>query len=294
MPDVWLNGQFIDESAATITVRDAGLLHAAGVFTTMRGRGGEVVRMAAHLARLRTSCDVLFVPLVPKDDVLIEAATELLRRNGTAEARLRLTVTRGTTHHDPVHGQYAEPTVLLTATPFEPYPPEFYANGMTVLALDKHKLNPYDPQAGHKTLDYFSRLGALREAARRGAAEALWFNVHNYLQSGSISNVFVVKNGRVLTPPTNDELRDETVAAATPYPKSNVLPGVTRGAVMEAAKAAGVAVDLRGLSINDLLSADEAFLTNSIMGVMPIGRVEQHAFAAVPGPVTRTLSEAVA
>ena len=294
MPDVWLNGQFLDESAATISVRDAGLLHAAGVFTTMRGRAGEVVRLVAHLARLRASCDALFVPLVPKDGVLAEAAAELLRRNALPEARLRLTVTRGTTHTDPEQGQYAEPTALLTATPFEPYPPEFYSAGMTVLALDRHKLNPYDPQAGHKTLDYFSRFSALREAARRGAAEALWFNVHNYLQSGSISNIFLVNDGRLLTPPTRAELLDEAVEAATPYPQSNVLPGITRAAVVEAARAAGIDVVLRGLSINDLLSADEAFLTNSIMSVMPIGRVENHAFASVPGPVTRTLSEAVA
>jgi len=84
-------------------------------------------------------------------------------------------------------------TVFLTAAPIEPYPAEFYQRGLTAIVLDEQKLNPYDLQAGHKTLNYLSRLAALREANRRGAGEALWFNVHNYLQSGSISNVFIVK-----------------------------------------------------------------------------------------------------
>ena len=291
MPHVWLNGQLIDETGAAVSVRDTGFLHAAGVFTTLRAAGGKPVRIDAHLKRLRESCDVLFVPLLPKDDVLIEAAVEVLKRDALVDARMRITVTRGTTHQDPVHGLHAEPTVLITATPFEPYPAEFYSAGMTVLALDRHKLNPYDPQAGHKTLDYFSRLTALREAARRGAAEALWFNVHNYLQSGCISNVFLVKDGVLLTPPTNEELQQTTVEEKTPYPRSNVLPGVTRAAVIDAAKAAGIEVSLRGLSINDVLAADEVFVTNSIMGVMPVGKVEQHSYASAPGPITKQLLE---
>ena len=293
MPDVWLNGQFTDETEASVSIRDTGFLHAAGVFTTLRGANGKPVRIEAHLKRLRESCDALFVPLLPKDEILAEAATEVLERNALLDARMRITVTRGTTHQDPIHGLHAEPTVLISATPFEPYPAEFYTAGMTVLALDRHKLNPYDPQAGHKTLDYFSRLTALREAARRGAAEALWFNVHNYLQCGCISNVFLVKDDVLMTPPTNEELRDPNVEERTPYPKSNVLPGVTRAAVLDAAKAAGINVLLRGLSINDVLAADEVLLTNSIMGVMPVGRVEQHSYDAAPGAISKRLIEAV-
>ncbi|MDB5326985.1 MAG: putative branched-chain-amino-acid aminotransferase [Phycisphaerales bacterium] len=293
MPDVWLNGQFTDEIEASVSIRDTGFLHAAGVFTTLRGAGRKLVRIEAHLKRLRESCDALFVPLLPKDEILTEAATEVLKRNALVDARMRITVTRGTTHQDPIHGLHAEPTVLISATPFEPYPAEFYTAGMTVLALDRHKLNPYDPQAGHKTLDYFSRLTALREAARRGAAEALWFNVHNYLQCGCISNVFLVNDGVLMTPPTNEELRDPNVEERTPYPKSNVLPGITRAAVLDAAKAAGINVLLRGLSINDVLGADEVLLTNSIMGVMPVGRVEQHSYDGAPGAITHQLIEAV-
>src|SRR5690348_8952037 len=95
MPTVWINARFEDESTASVSLRDAGLLHGAGVFTTMRSYGGKVFRLDQHLRRLRDSCEALFVPLQYKDDVLSGAADELQRRDGLSEARLRLTVTRG-------------------------------------------------------------------------------------------------------------------------------------------------------------------------------------------------------
>lgn len=290
MPTVWLNGAFVDEAEALISARDTGLLHAAGVFTTMRAIAGKVFRLDAHLQRLRASCEALFIPLLPKDDVLRQAVDELLARNTLTDARLRLTVTRGMADQDPIHGLRLTPTTLLTAAPLEPYPAEYYAKGLTVILLDDQKLNPYDVQAGHKTLNYLSRLAALRSANQRGAGEALWFNVHNYLQSGSISNVFVVKDGVLITPPTNIELRDPAVAGLTAYPKSDVLPGVTRATVMELAGGGGLGVKLASLTVNELLEADEVFLTNSIMGVMPVCRIERKAIGDdKPGVITRKL-----
>jgi branched-chain amino acid aminotransferase len=294
MSFVWINGEFVDEASASVSVRDTGLLHAAGVFTTMRSHNGKVFRLAQHLRRLRDSCEALFIPLQHDDELLTAAIDELLRRNSLTNARLRLTVTRGLARQDPLHGTHLEPTAFLTAAEVEPYPAEYYERGMTVVAVDEQKLNPYDVQASHKTLNYFSRLTALREANRRSAGEALWFNVHNYLQSGSISNVFIVKAGILLTPPTPHDLLDKSIAEALPYPKSAVLPGVTRAAVMELAAAAGIAMKPAAITINDLLEADEVFLTNSIMGVMPVCRIERRAVGSdKPGPITLKLAGAL-
>ncbi|MBV8781139.1 MAG: aminotransferase class IV [Phycisphaerae bacterium] len=284
---VWLNGEFFEDDDALVSSRDTGLLHAAGVFTTMRSFGGKTFRLAAHLHRLRSSCDTLGIPLPFDDDALSTSVTEILKANELSDARLRLTVTRGSARNDPQQGVMLRPTVLLTAAALEPYPAEFYERGMTVIALDTQKLNPYDVQAGHKTLNYFSRLTALREANRRGAGEALWFNVHNYLESGSISNVFIVKAGELLTPPTADDLK----RIDSPYPTSAVLPGITRAAVIELAESAKVPFLPAALTINDLLSADEVFLTNSIMQIMPICRIERSAIGNdQPGPITRRLA----
>jgi branched-subunit amino acid aminotransferase/4-amino-4-deoxychorismate lyase len=107
--------------------------------------------------------------------------------------------------------------------------------------------------------------------------------------------VFLVKDGALLTPPTAVELRDKTVAAATAYPKAAVLPGVTRGVVIELARAAGIEVQPRSVDVNQLLDADEVFVTNSAMGVMPVCRIERKAIGRdEPGEVTRRLADAYA
>lgn len=292
MSQVWLNGSYVEEESAAVSLRDTGLLHAAGVFTTMRAYDGKVFRLAQHLRRLRNSCEALFIPLQNTDDQLTGIVGELLERNALRDARLRLTVTRGAARHDPLHGLHLSPNIFLTAAEVEPYPPEFYQRGLTAILLDEQKLNPYDLQAGHKTLNYFSRLAALRSANQRGAGEALWFSVHNFLQSGSISNVFIVKDGALITPPTPDEMREAAVRDAVPYPRSAVLPGVTRAAVIEVARAAGVDVRLAAIDVNALLAADEVFVTNSIMTMMPVCRLERKAVGdEKPGPVTRRLAE---
>jgi branched-subunit amino acid aminotransferase/4-amino-4-deoxychorismate lyase len=292
MPTAWLNGNLVDEDSPNISLRDTGLLHAAGVFTTMRASAGRVFRLEQHLQRLRKSCDALFVPLQFSDADLASAVDDVLRQNNLGDARLRLTVTRGQSVQDPLHGTHLTPNCFLTATDLQPYPEQYYQQGLTVMLNDEQKLNPYDMQAGHKTLNYFSRLAALREAVRRGAGEALWFNVHNYLQSASVANVFVVKDGALVTPPTQEDLRDPKIAQACPYPKSNVLTGITRAAVLELAQANAIPTRIEALTVNHVLEADELFLTNSIMQVMPVGRVEQHKVGdGTPGAVTRRVSD---
>ncbi|HET6250143.1 MAG TPA: aminotransferase class IV [Tepidisphaeraceae bacterium] len=295
MSIVWINGQFKNDAEAGVSLRDSGLLHGAGVFTTMRAYGGKVFRLVQHLRRLRDSCEALFIPLQFKDDVLAKAVDELLKQNELSDARLRLTVTRGASTQDPLHGLRLDPTAFLTAAPLEPYPREFYERGMTVILLDEQKANPYDMQAGHKTVNYLSRLSALRAANQRQAGEALWFNVHNYLQSSCIANVFLVENGTLLTPPTQVDLRAPALKQTVPYPRSNVLPGVTREAVLEIAADLRIETSTPAVDVNRLLAADEIFLTNSIMGIMPVCRVELKAIGPdKPGEITLRLSEAYA
>ncbi|MCC6423088.1 MAG: aminotransferase class IV [Phycisphaerales bacterium] len=287
MSYVWLNGNFVEESAGAISVRDSGFLHAAGVFTTLRSVRGVPLFLDRHLSRLRESCHSLSIPLVHDDEQLTKATRELLERNSLSDARLRITITRGVPADDSF-----TPTALITAAELTTHPQESYERGITVLLMDEQKLNPFDFQAGHKTLNYLSRLASLRSAATRSAGEALWFNVHNYLQSGSISNVLIVKAGKILTPPTPREIADPAIQERMPYPRSAVLPGITRAVVLELAKNIGIEVELSAISVNQLLDADEVFLTNSIMQVLPVCRIERSVIADDrPGPVTRKLAE---
>jgi branched-chain amino acid aminotransferase len=288
MATVWLNGIFVDESTASLSIRDTGLLHAAGVFTTMRAYDGAVFRLDRHLLRLRESCQAFSIPLAYSDEKLAYVIGELLRANELINARLRFTVTGGTTADDPVHGIRLNPNCFITAAALQEH-------GMTVALLDAQKLNPFDIQAGYKTLNYFSRMSALRWARQAGAGEALWFNIYNYLQSGSISNVFIVKDGRLMTPPTQGEINaDADLREKLPYARSNVLPGITRGAILELARAHDLPIELASINVEQLLDADEIFLSNSIMNVMPVARVERSIVGNDgPGPITMQLGEAL-
>lgn len=289
MSQAWLNGKWIDSSADAISIRDSGFLHAAGIFTTLRASAGVPLFLDRHLNRLRQSGQALSIPVTYDDAQLSASIRELLSRNSLSEARLRITATRGAA--DTAQESFS-PSVLITANPLTSYPTEYYERGITVLLLDEQKLNPYDIQAGHKTLNYLSRLAGLRSAAARSAGEALWFNVHNYLQSGSISNVLIVKDGRLLTSPTPDEIAEPSVQDRMPYSRSALLPGITRGMVLELARQNGIEVELAAIDVNQLLDADEVFLTNSIMQVMPVCRVERSIIGNdQPGPITRRLAE---
>ncbi len=274
---IYLNGEFVLADQAKVSAFDAGLLYGAGLFETMRSYNGTVFRGRQHLERLYHSAEVFSLRTPGPLETLLEAMHELLRRTDLPDARLRLTMTMGDTRATLLHqqGQAEEPgpTVIIAATPFEPHPQRLYEDGASVL-LSPQRQGKHDVTAGHKTIGYMPRLLVLRRAQGLGLLEALWFTTDNLLAEGCISNVFVVKGGVVKTPPLD-----------TP-----ALPGVTRATVIEVAQASEIPVEERPLTINDLLEADEVFLTSTSMEVMPVCRIEKHAVADdKPGPVSRRL-----
>jgi len=301
---MYVSGRYVAAAEATVSASDAGLLLGAGLFETLRIYGGRTFRLAAHLARLRASGQVMRIFVRETDDEIAAIIARLLEANGLGDARVRLTATRGPL--DPHLEDDAAPraTLIVAAGPMTHYPKEFYDQGASVIVSDI-KANETDPTSVHKTTSYARNLLALREAHRVHAAEALLFNTRNRLAEGTLSNVFIVKGGRLATPPVED----------------GALPGIARAVVLEAAAEAGIPAEQRSLVIRDLLDADEVFLTNSVMEVMPVVRIEGHevgpkddparqpsghgtpavpggAAAASPdrlgrpGPVTRRLAEA--
>ena len=166
--------------------------------------------------------------------------------------------------------------VLTTAVEVQPLPEEYYTRGITLAVCSQAQLST-DPLTGHKTTCFWSRLRALHEAQLRGCGEALWFTEKRELAEGSISIVFIVKEGVVKTPPIG-----------TP-----VLPGITRAAVLELCERHKIRCEQTSLTIDDLLDADEAFICNSIMEVVPVCRVERKAVGDERvGAVTGKLSVA--
>jgi len=288
---IWINGKFVEPADARVGYFDGGFQHGIGLFETMLARDGAILRLEAHLERLTESARLLQLFDELRLEPLAEAVQWCLQKSALRDARIRLTITGGDLGK-PFAGVHAKsgatsvpaPTVAIHVQPPTAYPTDFFAKGVSVCVADA-RANPFDPFASHKTLAYWPRIQALRAAARAGHGEALWFSIGNRLASGSVSSVFLVKGGRLRTP----FARGEELAGAPPAP---VLPGCTRAAVVLWAEGAGITVERCDLSIDEVLGADEIFLTNSSWGVLPVVRVERAVIGGgVPGSMTNRLRE---
>ncbi|MCX5637321.1 MAG: aminotransferase class IV [Planctomycetota bacterium] len=256
MEKVFLNDRLVELDKACISVTDSGFLYGAGLFETMRSCNGVVFGLLDHLDRLFFSANSLSINLPYSREYITDAIYNLLKTNKLADARLRLTLTGGPMAEP---DEKRQPTLLITAVKLTPYPPECYKNGVLVV-LCPFRQNTSDPTYGHKTTSYFSRMIALKLAHQNKAAEALWFTVDNRLAEGCISNVFLVRDSVLYTP-----------LIATP-----VLAGVTRKTICQLALKNSIEFVEKDLYISDVLDADEIFLTNVIMQVMPVTGVEKH------------------
>lgn len=267
---VFLNDKLVDADKACISVKDGGFLYGAGLFETMRGCNGIVFSFVDHLDRLFFSAKALSIEHNYDRKFVTDAVYSVLKANKLTDARLRLTLTTGPMAES---DEKRHATLLIVATKLQPYPAEYYKNGVLVV-LCPYRQNPFEPIYRHKTTNYFSRMIALKLAHQKGAAEALWFTVDNRLAEGCISNVFLVKGSTLFTPPIE-----------TP-----VLAGVARKTVCQIALRNSIKFVEKDLSIDDLLSADEIFLTNVIMQVMPAVAVEKHTVGlGKVGPMTKKL-----
>jgi len=253
---VFLNNKLVDADKACISAADSGFLYGAGLFETMRCNHGVVFCLKDHLDRLFFSAAALSIEHSYDRKFITDAIYKLLKANNLADARLRLTLTSG-----PMSESQDRPqaTLLINATKLRPYPPEYYKNGVLVV-LCPFRQNPSEPIYGHKTINYFPRMIALNLAHQKRAAEALWFTIDNRLAEGCISNVFLVKDSVLYTPPI----------------RTPVLAGVARKTVCQIALKNSIGLVEKDLYISDVLEADEIFLTNVIMQIMPITRVEKH------------------
>ena len=272
MNKFFLNGELIDIDKASVSITDSGLLYGAGLFETMRSCNGVVFSLDDHLDRLFASAKALSINITYEKQFVADAIYQTLKANDLTDARMRLTLTGGPMSQ--ADGQ-PQPTLFITATQIQPYPPDYYKKGVMVI-LSPYRQNIYDPLCGHKTTNFFSRILGLNFAHQKGAAESLWFTTDDRLAEGCISNVFFVKDSVIYTP-----------TAKTP-----VLPGVARKTVFQIANQQSIKLIEKDLSIADCLDADEVFLTNVIMQIMPVSNIEKHQVGnGKVGSVTSKLIE---
>jgi D-amino acid aminotransferase len=269
---VLLNGRFVPAARAQISVLDRGLQYGDGVFETLRAYRGAPFALDAHVARLRRSAEFLGIR-VPRRSWERDIDL-LLRRNRLtrSDAWVRITLTRGVGPRGLLPPARATPTVIGLAGALSPSIAEAQRHGVRVALLPFAR---HGFLAEHKVLNYLPGVLGRVMAARHDAFEGIFVNDDAKVTEGTTTNVFVWQRGRLLTPPID-----------------GILPGLTRRMILEAAAADGAHVLERSLAANDLVDADEAFLTSSVIEVVPIIAVNaRRVGAGKVGPRTQRIQE---
>jgi len=269
---VYLNGSLVPLSQARLSPSDYGFLYGYGLFETMRAYSGRIFRLEKHLARLSRSAKFLGIDLESDIPDLEKALYNTLQANNLSNARIRLTLSGG--EGEPIPDLLPQnPTVIIVARSYTPYPPQVYEQGFKAI-VSRIRQNTQSPAAVIKSLNYLDNLLARREAKLAGADEAILLNEQGFLAEGSMSNIFLVSDNALLTPSED----------------SGILPGITREVILELAPPLSMKTIERKIALKELIQADEAFFTNSLIEIMPLTQVSgQNIGSGKAGAVTQRL-----
>jgi branched-subunit amino acid aminotransferase/4-amino-4-deoxychorismate lyase len=271
-----LNGEFLPLEDARVPATDGGLLVGEGVFETIRVESGQLLAFADHMARLARGLRVLGISWRLDPEELLARCHAVLDANGLADARLRITVTRGALRGHPIVETEGEATELITATRLDTRSEGKRDGGWRVVLLPWPR-NERSPLAAIKCTSYAESLMARRQARAMGFDEALLLNTRGAVAEAAMANIFVVSGGRLATPRVED----------------GALPGTMRARVLRLAERLGIDAHAEPLSAEDVFSAEEVFLTNAIMQIMPVvGVGERLIGGGSPGVLTRHLFDA--
>ena len=271
---VYLNGSLIPRSQARISALDYGFLYGFGLFETMRAYEGQVFRLDRHLNRLVHSAEVLGLPIGVTD--LKSAVMATIQANQLGDARVRITISIGEGGIVPDPSTCDKPTVLILAGHYQPYPEQVYEKGFRAI-VSSIRRNSQSPLSKLKSANYLESILARQEARAAGIDEALCLNEKGLLAEASMSNIFLV---------TNSILR-------TPGQDSGILPGITRETILELASPLGINTVEHDIRLDELFQAQETFLTNSLMEIVPLTEVDGKPIGSgKPGPFTKRLAMA--
>ena len=268
---VYLNGSLIPRSQAKVSALDYGFLYGFGLFETMRAYEGQVFRLESHLSRLARSAELLRLPVSAPE--LKDAVRDTIKANRFSNARIRITISAGEGEMSPDPGTDRKPTVLVLAEHYQPYPKEVYQRGFQAV-LSSIRRNSQSPLSRLKSANYLESLLARQQARERGVDEAICPNEKGLLAEASMSNIFLISNGIL----------------RTPGEESGILPGITRGVILDLALTLDIKALEEDIRPSELFQAQEVFLTNSLIEVMPLTEIEGRPIASGrPGTITRRL-----
>ena len=255
---IFIDGQFYGENEAKVSVFDHGLLYGDGVFEGIRAYHGRVFKLKEHIDRLFYSAKAILLEIPMTHAEVMQATVETLRANDLKDAYVRLIVTRGVGNLGLNPRSCKKPSVIIIAGKIQVYPPELYARGMDIVTVPTVRNLHSEVNPAIKSLNYLNNILAKIEANNAGVEEAVMLNAEGYVAEGTADNLFIIKNGALMTPPLS----------------AGALYGVTRGTVMELAAQSGMKVTEPNLTRYDLFNADECFLTGTGAEIMPVIKID--------------------
>ncbi|MCX8204956.1 MAG: branched-chain-amino-acid transaminase [Candidatus Nezhaarchaeota archaeon] len=273
---VYIDGKLYPASEAKISVYDHGLLYGDGVFEGVRVYDGLVFKLREHVDRIYESAKVIKLDIPMTREEMVKAVVEVLRANKIKDGYVRIVVTRGVGDLGLDPRKCPKPTVIIIADRIQIYSQEAKERGLRAIisSVRRDAVDATSHEA--KTLNYLNSILAKIEAIEAGVDEAIMLDHRGFVSEGTGDNVFIVKKGVVSTPPRT----------------AGILSGVTRSCVIELCRELGIPVFERDITVVELYTADEVFVTGTAAEVMPVTVVSGRVIGdGRPGPVTKRLME---
>ncbi len=274
---IYINGEFFSREDAKVSVFDHGLLYGDGIFEGMRIYSGSVFRLHDHLIRLWESARAIALEIPISIQQMTADVNETVAKNGLTDGYIRLIVTRGAGALGLDPYRCSDPQVIIIADTISLYPDSYYTEGLELVTASTIRNHPAALNPRIKSLNYLNNILAKMEGLKAGCIEALMLNHKGEVAECTGDNVFIVKRGRLITPPVD----------------SGILEGITRKVVLELAEQAGIEAAEEAITRHDIFVADECFLTGSAAEVIPAVTLDGRSIGnGKPGPITLQLNAA--
>jgi len=267
---VYIDGKFLDEKNAKVSVFDHGLLYGDGVFEGIRAYNGRVFKLAEHIERLYWSAKaiLLTIPISPAE--MTRAVVETCRRNKLRDGYIRLVVTRGVGTLGLNPNRCKRASVIVIADKLQLYPVEYYEKGLDIVTVATTRMLPNSVNPAIKSLNYLNNILAKIEANNAGVEEAIMLNSEGFVAECTGDNIFIVQKGRLMTPPLS----------------AGALYGITRNTVIDCAHELQIPSSEPNLTRYDLFTADECFLTGTGAELIPVVKIDGRIIGnGKPGPI---------
>lgn len=274
---IYVNGEFVPEVEAKISVFDHGLLYGDGIFEGIRAYHNSVFLLSEHINRLYDSAQAINLTIPMSKEEMAEVVVETCRRNKMSDAYIRLLITRGKGDLGLNPKTCSTPSVICIASNISMYPKELYETGLSVITVPTRRNGPEGVNPRIKSLNYLNNIMARMEAANAGVSEAILLNQEGYVAECTGDNIFIVKNGILKTPATHIGL----------------LEGVTRNEILRLASVAGIPAQETTLTRYDVFVADEVFVSGTAVELVPVIKVDDRVIGTgKAGPIFKTLLQA--